>query len=136
MKRIVLLLVIFFAGVSTFAAISDEQVSSMNKTVDNITKKMYSGAFLSPVDMSNLIGIKIKLDDQMLISQDVKYAQIYYKLGRIFQRRGNTSDAIECYQVIVENFPDTALAQVSIQKLNQMGVKIVIPKKTDDNLDE
>ena len=73
MKKIIILCLILILGLSTNAktkkvsGLSEAQIVSMNKTVDYITRKMYGGAFLSPSDTSALIGIKIKLDDSMLI---------------------------------------------------------------------
>ena len=83
MKKIITLLLILFVGLSVNAktkkvsGLSDNQLVSMNKSVDYITRKMYSGAFLSPSDTSALIGIKIKLDDNMLLSPDTRYAPLY-----------------------------------------------------------
>lgn len=143
MKKIIILLLILFVGLSANATkakkatgLSDEQLVSMNKSVDYITRKMYSGAFLSPSDTSALIGIKIKLDDNMLLSPDTRYASLYYKLGKIYQRRAKKQEAIECYQTILENFSDTALAPKAVYALKQMGVNISMPKKSFDSSDD
>lgn len=142
MKKIITLLLILFVGLSVNAktkkvsGLSDNQLVSMNKSVDYITRKMYSGAFLSPSDTSALIGIKIKLDDNMLLSPDTRYAPLYYKLGKIYQRRAKKQEAIECYQAILENFPDTALAPKAAFALKQMGVNVVMPKRNSDSSDD
>ena len=59
-----------------------------------------------------------------------------YKLGKIYQKRGKTNEAIECYQAIIENFPDTALAPKAAYALRQMGIKVVLPQKNDNNTNE
>lgn len=142
MKKIIILCLILILGLSTNAktkkvsGLSEAQIVSINKTVDYITRKMYGGAFLSPSDTSTLIGIKIKLDDSMLIEPDTKYAPLYYKLGKIYQKRNKKQEAIECYQSIIENFPDTALAPKAAYALKQMGVNVIIPKKNTDSSDD
>ena len=37
-------------------------------------------------------------------------------------------EAIVCYQTILENFGDTALAPKALKELNQLGVKVNAPK--------
>ena len=142
MKKLLILVFIFVLGLNVAAknvkpaGLSDAELNNMNNTVDCITKKMYAGAFLSPENASTLIGIKIKLDDNMLLSPDSRYAVIYNKLGKIYQKRGKTNEAIECYQAIIENFPDTALAPKAAYALKQMGINVVLPQKIDNNTDE
>ncbi len=136
MKKIIILLLTFFIGVSAFAAkpkketgITDEQLAVMSISIDAVTKKIYSGAFLSPTDTSALIGIKLKLDDNMLKTPDIRYTPLYYKLGKIYQKRNKNQEAIECYKTIIENFPDTALAPKAAQALKEMGINITLPQK-------
>ena len=38
-------------------------------------------------------------------------------------------EAIECYQTILENFPDTALAPKASQALKKLGVEVVTPSE-------
>lgn len=139
MKKFLTLLLIFIIGVSAFAAvkqkaggISDNELAVMSISIDEVTKKIYSGVFLSPTDTSALIGIKLKLDDNMLQSPDVRYTPLYYKLGKIYQKRGKRQEAIECYQTIIENFPDTALAPKAAYELKNMGINVVVPQKTTE----
>lgn len=143
MKKFVTVLLILVIGLSASAAktkkisgLSDEQIVSMNKTIDYVTRKMYAGAFLSPNDTSALIDIKIKLDDNMLLSADTRYAPLYYKLGKIYQKRAKKQEAVECYQAILENFSDTALAPKAAYALKQMGINVIIPTKIQNIDDE
>ena len=104
-----------------------EVIDAMAAQVDDLTKKVYAHALLSPQDNSNLVGIKIKLDNQMLVAPDVSLAPLYYKAGNLYKSRDYKNEAIECYQTILENFPDTALAPKASQALKSMGVEIVSP---------
>ena len=117
-----------FAAKKSSGGISDGQITSMNACVDRLTEKIYSHSYFSPSDASSLIGIKIKLDDAMLMSPDPRYAILYYKIGRIYQKRGRKDEAIECYQTIMENFVDTALAPRAGMALKALGVSVSIPK--------
>ena len=47
--------------------VSKEEVQQMSDDIDNLTKKIYGRALLSPQDNEKLIGIKIKLDNSMLV---------------------------------------------------------------------
>ena len=64
--------------------ISKEAVQQMSDDIDNITKKIYARALLSPKDNETLIGIKIQLDNQMLVSSATELAPLYYKAGNIY----------------------------------------------------
>ncbi len=143
MKKLITLLLIFSIGLCSFAAkakkssaIPDEQLAVMSLTIDHIMEKIYSGSFLSPSDTKALISVKIKLDDNMLISPESQYAPLYYKLGKVYQIRGEKKEAIECYQSIIENFTDTALAPKAAQELKKMGITVVLPEKTNTETEE
>lgn len=143
MKKIIVLFLVLLLGLSTSAAkvkkvtgLTDEELTSMNRTVDSITQKIYGGAFLSPSDTSALIGIKIKLDDNMLMSPDTRYAPVYYKLGKIYQKRDKKQEAIECYRAILENFPDISLTPKAAYSLKQLGVTVILPSKPADESEE
>lgn len=125
-----------FAKKSSGGGLSDGQLMSFNSTVDRLTQKYYSRCYFSPADAANLIGIKIKLDDAMLMSPDPKYAPLYYKIGRILQRRGRKDEAIECFQAITDNFPDTAIAPRAGLALKSLGVSVNIPQKGGSGDDE
>lgn len=109
------------------AGISQEDMTSMSNTIDNLTKKVYSASLFSPAENSQMIDIKIKLDNQMLVAPDVALAPLYYKAANLYRARQYKSEAIECYQTILENFPDTALAPKAIKALKDLGVKVVDP---------
>ncbi len=107
--------------------ISEEEMTTMSTTVDNLTKKMYANGLFSPEDNENLINIKIKLDNQMLIASDSSLAPLYYKAGLLYKSRDMKDEAIECFQTILENFADTALAPKSAAQLKLMGVEVKAP---------
>ena len=101
-----------------------ETINEMATQVDTLTKKVYSRTLLSPEDNANLIDVKIKLDNQMLLEPDTTLAPLYYKVGCMYKMRDMTSEAIECFQTILENFSDTALAPKAMQSLKDMGVDV------------
>lgn len=118
-----------------------ETIESMGNQVDALTRKIYGHALLSPEDNSNLVGIKIKLDNQMLLEPDPALAPLYYKVGCMYKMREMTNEASECYQTILENFGDTALAPKAYQALKDMGVDVarfdnLNNKKTDEESED
>ena len=117
-----------------------EVIDAMAAQVDDLTKKVYAHALLSPQDNSNLVGIKIKLDNQMLLEPDPALAPLYYKVGCMYKLREMTNEATECFQTVLENFGDTALAQKSYQALKDMGVDVSqfgdLTKKTSGEEEE
>lgn len=108
-------------------AISQEDMTTMSDTIDRLTRKVYANSLFSPEDNSAMIEIKIKLDNQMLIAPDVSLAPLYYKAANLYKAREYKQEAIDCYQTILENFPDTALAPKAMQILKSMGVDVVDP---------
>lgn len=114
------------------AKLSKEDIAQMSDTIDDLTKKIYGRTLLSPQDNEELIGIKIKLDNQMLMAVNPALAPLYYKAGNIYKLRGMKNEAIECYQTVLENFSDTALAPKSRAALESMGVKVAAPTTTED----
>ncbi len=112
--------------------ISEEEMTTMSTTVDNLTKKMYANGLFSPQDNENLIDIKIKLDNQMLVSPDVTLAPLYYKVGMLYKSREMKNEAIDCFQTILENFADTALAPKAAAQLKSMGVEVKAPEKKEE----
>lgn len=107
--------------------IAEEDMTAMSTTVDNLTKKMYGNGLFSPEDNQNLIDIKIKLDNQMLIASDPSLAPLYYKIGVLLKSRDMKDDAVDCFQTILENFADTALAPKASAQLKLMGVDVKAP---------
>ena len=113
--------------------ISKEAVQQMSDDIDNITKKIYARALLSPKDNETLIGIKIQLDNQMLVSSATELAPLYYKAGNIYKLRGMKTEAIECYQTVLENFSDTALAPKARTALEDLGITVTVPVETEES---
>lgn len=110
------------------SGISAAQMKEMSEDVDYLTTKIYSGSLFSPEDNAKLIKIKIQLDNQMLIAPDATLAPLYYKAGNLYKSREYKNEAIDCYQTILENFGDTALAPKALKELNLLGVKVNAPK--------
>ena len=113
--------------------LSKEDIAMMSETIDNLTQKIYGRLLLSPKDNEDLIGIKIKLDNQMLMATNPALAPLYYKAGNIYKLRDMKPEAIECYQTILENFPETALAPKARTALEQMGVEIKTPAAASED---
>ena len=138
MKKIILWTIAIFLLLSAISLdvsaakkggkISKEEVQQMSDDIDNLTKKIYGRALLSPQDTETLIGIKIKLDNSMLVATASELAPLYYKAGNIYKLRGMNPEAIDCYQTILENFSDTALAPKARAALESLGVTIAAPK--------
>ena len=116
--------------------ISKEEVQQMSDDLDNITKKIYGRSLLSPKDTETLIGIKIKLDNSMLVATASELAPLYYKAGNVYKLRDMKPEAIDCYQTILENFSDTALAPKARQALTELGVTIEAPKTESEESEE
>lgn len=137
------ILVIMAFGIDAFAAkkaakskVSPEEIQLMSDTIDNLTRKVYGNALLSPKDNQDLIDVKIKLDNQMLVSPDLVLAPLYYKVGKLYRLREMNAEAIECYQTVLENFGDTMLAPKSRAELKAMGVEVAEPEMALDEEEE
>lgn len=113
--------------------LSKEEIAEMSDTIDHLTQKIYGRALLSPQDNETLIGIKIKLDNQMLMAVNPALAPLYLKAGNIYKLRDMKPEAIECYQTVLENFSDTALAPKAKTYLESMGVEVAAPAATEEN---
>ena len=116
--------------------LSKEAVQEMSDNIDNITKKIYARALLSPKDNETIIGIKIQLDNQMLVATASELAPLYYKVGNVYKLRNMNSEAIECYQTILENFSDTALAPKARTALADLGIEVTAPAVTEKSENE
>lgn len=116
--------------------LSKEAIAQMSEDIDNLTKKIYARALLSPQDNETLIGIKIQLDNQMLSAANTELAPLYYKAGNVYRLRDMKPEAIDCYQTILENFSDTALAPKARAALEEMGIKVAAPAISDEEEDE
>ena len=115
--------------------LSKEAIAEMSETIDTLTQKIYARALFSPQDNEKLIGVKIQLDNQMLISSSTELAPLYYKAANIYKLRDMKSEAIDCYKTILENFSDTALAPKSRVALEEYGIVIEAPKVEEDESD-
>ena len=151
MKRILLSILVGFLLLSAISLdvsaakksskLSKEAITEMSDNIDKLTEKIYGRALLSPQDNETLIGIKIKLDNQMLLEPDPALAPLYYKVGNMYKMREMTDEATECFQTILENFGDTALAPKAYQALKDMGVDVtqfdsLNKKSSDEDSDE
>ena len=134
MKRIFLSILVVFllltaisldvSAAKKSAKLSKEDIAEMSDSIDNLTQKIYGRALLSPQDNEELIGIKIKLDNQMLMASNPALAPLYFKAGNVYRLRDMKPEAIECYQTVLENFSETALAPKARAALEQMGVQV------------
>ena len=112
--------------------LSKEAVQEMSDSIDNLTKKIYARALLSPQDNETLIGIKIQLDNQMLVATTTELAPLYYKAGNVYKLRNMKAEAIDCYKTILENFSDTALAPKARAALAELGIEVTAPVETEE----
>ena len=142
MKKIILSILVGFLLLSAISLdvsaakksskLSKETIAEMSDNIDKLTEKIYGRALLSPQDNETLIGIKIKLDNQMLVSTSTELAPLYYKAGNIYKLRDMKPEAIECYQTILENFSSTALAPKARAALESLGVTVAAPTTSED----
>ncbi|MCQ2740292.1 MAG: hypothetical protein MJ237_08740 [bacterium] len=118
--------------------LSKEAIQQMSDDIDNLTKKVYGKALFSPQDNEMLIGIKIQLDNQMLVATNTEVAPLYYKVANVYKLRNMNNEAIECYQTILENFSDTALAPKAKSALEGLGVVLTneAPVQEEDATEE
>lgn len=145
-KKIFLTLVVGFLLLSAISLdvsaakksskLSKEAIAEMSDSIDKLTQKIYGRALLSPQDNETLIGIKIKLDNQMLMSSSTELAPLYYKAGNVYKLRDMKPEAIECYQTILENFSDTALAPKAKAALESLGVTVTVPTTNEESSGE
>ncbi len=142
MKKIFFFIIVSLLVISAFSLdvsaakksskISKEVVQQMSDDIDHLTKKIYARALLSPQDNETLIGIKIQLDNQMLVATATELAPLYYKAGNVYKLRNMKAEAIDCYQTILENFADTALAPKARAALAEYGIEVTAPTISED----
>ena len=104
----------------------------MANQVDALTRKVYGHALLSPEDNSNLVGIKIKLDNQMLLEPDPALAPLYYKVGCMYKMREMTDYGTTLEGDTDVNNVETQLAYVGIALKDANGEL----RSTQDVLDD
>ncbi len=146
MKRIILGIITLFllltaisldvSAAKKSAKLSKEDIAEMSDQIDDLTKKIYGRILFSPQDNETLIGIKIRLDNQMLMAANPSLAPLYFKAGNIYKLRDMKPEAIECYQTVLENFSDTALAPKARTALEQMGVTVTAPQAAEEKAEE
>lgn len=138
-KFLIMVLTIFVvAGVSTDAMaakkakkMTPEQVMQAKDQVDRLRKKIYANSLFSPKDNETLINVKMQLDNSMLLNIDPTFAPIYYNLGIINRERELKDDSVDCFETILENFPDTAFAPKARRELQKMGITVKEPAPTE-----
>ena len=113
--------------------ISKEAVQQMSDDIDKLTKNILARALLSPKDNETLIGIKIQLDNQMLVATATELAPLYYKAGNVYKLRNMNAEAIDCYKTVLENFSDTALAPKARAALAELGIEVTAPVQTEES---
>ena len=116
--------------------LSQEQLDTINKDLNTLTKKIYAHSLFSPKDNETMINIKLDLDDAMLKTVTPEYAPLYYLEANLLKNRNYKTEAIECYQTIMENFAETAFAPKAKQELLKMGVKIETNFDKEESEDE
>lgn len=104
--------------------LNEKQVSEISTSVNSLIKKVYTRELFSPKDSEDLISNKLTLDAQMDVAPDPQFAPIYYRLGNIYKMRAMKTEAIDCYQTILENFSDTAYAPKARKELKDMGIEV------------
>ena len=72
----------------------------------------------------------------MLVATDTSLAPLYYKAGYLYKMRDMNQEAVECFQTILENFADTALAPKARTSLRAMGIQVADPVKVSDEDEE
>lgn len=115
--------------------LSKEAITEMSETIDKLTQKIYARALFSPQDNEKLIGVKIQLDNQMLVSSSSELAPLYFKAANVYKLRDMKPEAIDCYRTILENFSDTALAPKARIALEEYGITVEAPKIEEDEGD-
>ncbi len=78
--------------------------------------------------MKIFIGIKLKLDNQMLVAPDVTLAPLYYKLGIIYKAREMKDESIESFSNHFKILRYCSCAKAAAQ-LKSMGVVVAAPEK-------
>lgn len=147
LSSIIFLMVCFISSTLTTSAdaapkkkakggLNQEQLDTMNKDLNVLTKKIYANSLFSPKDNETMINIKLDLDNAMLKAVSPEYAPLYYLEANLLKKRNYKNEAIECYQTILENFNDTAFYPKAKQELLKMGVKIEENKESDEEAEE
>lgn len=114
------------------SGMSQDQIEQISQTIDRLTRKVYSKSLFSPKENEELIELKIKLDNEILVSQDTLLSQLYYKTAMLYKMRDLKTESIDCFQTLLENFSDTPFGPKARKELEAMGIKIVLPQDNPD----
>lgn len=113
-----------------------EKIEQLQNDVHYLTKKIYANSLFSPEDNEKLIEVKMVLDAAMLSTPDPTYAPMYYNAGLVYAYREFKDEAVECFQTILENFGDTALAPKARKELAKMGIEVKAPEVSEEDEEE
>ena len=113
-----------------------EELTAINTDIEKLTSKVFQNSLFSPEENAQIIQTKMKLDTHLLASPMTEFAPMYYKLGKLLKIRGYKTESIDCFQTILENFADTALAPKAKTELETLGVIIKEPEQTDEGTTE
>jgi len=114
--------------------VAQEVITELNESTNQLLKKVHERELYTPEDSKKLISLKIQLDEHLDNLPEVAFAPIYYKIGTIYQLRGEDKQAILCFQTVLENFADTIYGPKSKERLTELGAEINYP--TDNAQDE
>ena len=113
--------------------VAPEVITELNDSTNELLKKVHERELYTPEDNKKLITLKIQLDEHLDNMPEVAFAPIYYKIGTIYQLRGEDKQAILCYQTIIENFSDTIYGPKSKERLYELGAEINYPTSSSED---
>ena len=98
LSSIIFLMVCFISSTLTTSAdaapkkkakggLNQEQLDTMNKDLNVLTKKIYANSLFSPKDNETMINIKLDLDNAMLKAVSPEYAPLYYLEANLLKKR-------------------------------------------------
>ena len=110
--------------------LTDEEVTQITNTINVLTKKVYAAGLFSPEDNEKLIDIKLKLDTALESSASNKdFPGLYFRTGFVYKAREYKDEAIECFQTVLDVFPDSPYSLRAANELKKMGVKVLSPEE-------
>ncbi len=112
------------------AGISEAEVKKINESISSLTKKIYALALFSPEDNEKLVELKFKLDDAMEASDhNPALAKLYYNAGYIYRKREYNELAVQCFQSVLMNFPQSTYAKRAKFELKHLGIEPATKEK-------
>ncbi|HSA05615.1 MAG TPA: hypothetical protein P5556_00390 [Candidatus Gastranaerophilales bacterium] len=115
--------------------LDEEQVKKIEENIDILTKKIHAYSLFSPEDSDILVEIKSQLNsiaDTNL--KDPLYAKLFYNAAFLFKEREYNQDAIQCFNVVIKNFPETVYSNRALSELKKLGVNL--EEATDETTGE